>query len=143
MEFSISGIMSREQVKNLIYSCLFDYENNLPSLYAIINSCDKKLLGYCGCFLFDDNGTIQTEISFRLDPENWGKGLATQAVEELIKYSFKKFNIQKIFAFVEPKNIGTIRVLEKAGFVFEEATKYKEKSVKKYILKNRIAGDKL
>ncbi|HDO9672773.1 TPA: GNAT family N-acetyltransferase, partial [Clostridioides difficile] len=50
----------------------------------------------------------------------WGKGIATNAVKEICKIAFEKYNLNKIHANVYSYNRGSSKVLEKYGFKIEE-----------------------
>ncbi|MFL6517591.1 MAG: GNAT family N-acetyltransferase, partial [Bacillus sp. (in: firmicutes)] len=62
-------------------------------------------------------GAVQScYIGYSLDQEQNGKGFMTEAVKLVIEYAFKHLHLHRIVAGVMPRNIGSIRVLEKAGF---------------------------
>jgi RimJ/RimL family protein N-acetyltransferase len=52
-------------------------------------------------------------VGYWLGREFWGKGLATRALAELID----DLGTRPLYAYVAKTNIGSIRVLEKCGFV--------------------------
>jgi RimJ/RimL family protein N-acetyltransferase len=52
-------------------------------------------------------------VGYWLGKEFWGKGLATQALGELIE----ELDTRPLYAYVAKTNIASIRVLEKCGFV--------------------------
>jgi RimJ/RimL family protein N-acetyltransferase len=52
-------------------------------------------------------------VGYWLGREFWGKGLATQALAELIE----ELGRRPLYAYVAKTNVGSIRVLEKCGFV--------------------------
>lgn len=58
-------------------------------------------------------------LGYVLTKEFWGHGYTTQAVEETKRTCFKDLNVNRIEAFVDPENIASQRVLEKAGFIRE------------------------
>ncbi len=55
------------------------------------------------------------EVWFKLFPEYWGQGYATEALKLIIKYSFDILGIHRIEAGCAVGNKASIRVLEKAG----------------------------
>jgi [ribosomal protein S5]-alanine N-acetyltransferase len=67
-------------------------------------SCDKYKLG---------------EIYYKLLPEYWGIGYATEISKRLIKYGFEYLQLHKVEAGVATENIRSIRVLEKSGMTRE------------------------
>jgi RimJ/RimL family protein N-acetyltransferase len=52
-------------------------------------------------------------VGYWLGREFWGKGLATKALAELVD----ELDRRPLYAYVAKTNIGSIRVLEKCGFV--------------------------
>ena len=59
------------------------------------------------------------ELGYYLSEECWGKGIMTDAVRQLCEKIFSQTNIIRIFAEPFSHNIGSRRVLEKAGFQLE------------------------
>ena len=49
----------------------------------------------------------------------WGKGLATEVIKTILRFGFETIGLNRIQAGVFGSNIGSIKALEKAGFVFE------------------------
>jgi len=48
----------------------------------------------------------------------WGKGIATEAVKQVLKFGFNKLKLKKIVADNDEDNPASARVLEKNGFKF-------------------------
>lgn len=59
------------------------------------------------------------ELGYYVLPERWGRGLATDAVREICRYTFEHTDIIRIYAEPFSDNTASCRVLEKAGFTFE------------------------
>lgn len=60
---------------------------------------------------FDQHGL--SEVCYWVDRANWGKGVATEAMTQLLK----QVDTRPLYARAVTDNIGSIRVLEKCGFV--------------------------
>jgi RimJ/RimL family protein N-acetyltransferase len=71
--------------------------------------CDGEVAGNIGCW--EDGG--QRFLGYWIGREFWGHGLATQALTELIGI----VETRPLYAHVAQHNVGSIRVLEKCGFV--------------------------
>lgn len=56
------------------------------------------------------------EIGYIFHPSCWRSGFATEAVSAAIEYGFIQKKLPEIVADVDPRNIGSIRLLEKLGF---------------------------
>jgi RimJ/RimL family protein N-acetyltransferase len=87
------------------------------TLFAI--AIDEKLAGGIGFHLLSDVYRKNAELGYWLGEKFWNQGIATEAVELIIPYIFKNFDINRIFAECFSDNPGSGRVLEKAGFRFE------------------------
>jgi RimJ/RimL family protein N-acetyltransferase len=59
------------------------------------------------------------ELGYWLAEPYWGKGIVSNAVKEIVTYGFENFDIDRIFARPFGTNIGSQKVLEKAGFILE------------------------
>ncbi len=58
-------------------------------------------------------------IGYFIDRENNGRGLGTEAVTAAIRFAFEEAQLHRLQAGVMPRNVASIRVLEKSGFRFE------------------------
>ncbi|HSK12446.1 MAG TPA: GNAT family protein [Phnomibacter sp.] len=63
------------------------------------------------------------ELGYWIGEACWGKGIATEAVKQIVPFAFRTFDITRIFARPFGNNPASARVLEKAGFVLEARLK--------------------
>ncbi|UOE59264.1 GNAT family N-acetyltransferase [Priestia filamentosa] len=77
-----------------------------------------EVIGSCG-FLNRVPGHYRTEIGYELSRDYWGHGIASEALEAVIRYGFKYLKFQRIEALVEPPNIPSQKLIEKNGFIRE------------------------
>ena len=59
------------------------------------------------------------ELGYVIAKPYWGKGIATQAVKEILKFAFNDLKLKKVWAVIVSNNPASGRVLEKAGFKLE------------------------
>ena len=59
------------------------------------------------------------EIGYWIAEPFWGKGIMTEVVKQIITIGFERFEVTRIYAKCFEKNIGSQKVLEKAGFKLE------------------------
>jgi RimJ/RimL family protein N-acetyltransferase len=62
-------------------------------------------------------------MGYCLSRKYWGRGYVTQAVKLALSTGFQDLDVVRIEALVNPKNIGSRRVLEKAGFQQDDLLK--------------------
>ena len=58
----------------------------------------------------------RAEIGYGLDYNYWRKGYVTEALDALLSYAFDVLQLHRLEADVDPRNLGSIRTLEKMGF---------------------------
>ena len=61
----------------------------------------------------------RAEIGYALHPDQQGKGLMQEALQEVLAFGFRTMGLHSVEANVNPNNTHSIRLLEKAGFVRE------------------------
>jgi RimJ/RimL family protein N-acetyltransferase len=84
----------------------------------VIHREDAELIGFCG---FWDGFAPEVEIGWRLRPEYWGRGLATEAATAVMEYGFRRWGFPRLIAVAQPANAASIRVMEKLGMEFERS----------------------
>ncbi|MGF1486999.1 MAG: GNAT family N-acetyltransferase [Prochloraceae cyanobacterium] len=137
MKFSLKGVKTKTETKELIQRIISDYQSKGCGLYAVILRENKQLIGYCGFFFWSIAGKEEVEIGYRLDPKYWGRGLATEAAIAVRDYGFEKFNFSSLISLIQAKNIASIRVAEKTGLKYEKDYNLMGLSVRIYrIFKN-------
>ncbi|WP_460908290.1 GNAT family N-acetyltransferase [Spirosoma areae] len=80
---------------------------------------DRQAVGNIGFTVKDDIYRYNAEIGYWLGEAYWGRGLMTEALPIMTEYIFKNFQVNRIFACVLEGNIGSMRVLERAGYQHE------------------------
>jgi len=86
--------------------------------WAIIFEPDCKMVGTCGFTSFDcaaDSG----EVGYVLNPEYWGKGIATEALLRVMQFGFETLGLHRIEARFIEENDRSRTVMEKVGMTFE------------------------
>lgn len=84
--------------------------------WAVCERDGGRLVGEAGLQHLEDGPQI--EVGWRLAPEVWGRGYATEAARAWLHAGFRELALDRIVAVVEPGNAASRRVAEKAGMVF-------------------------
>jgi RimJ/RimL family protein N-acetyltransferase len=74
-----------------------------------------ELIGNVGLHHFFEQNR-RCEIGYALASAWWGQGIATEALRAVIRHGFDALDLNRIEADIDPRNIGSARVLEKLGF---------------------------
>ncbi len=73
-----------------------------------------RMIGDCG-ITFPPDENQQAEIGYTLIPEHHGHGYATEAAGALLDYLFNDLGKHRVIASTDPRNAGSIAVLERLG----------------------------
>jgi [ribosomal protein S5]-alanine N-acetyltransferase len=80
---------------------------------------EGEAVGGIGLVLHDDVERCSAEIGYWLGESFWGKGIMTTALVRVTEFAFKEFNLTRVFAVPYARNAASLRVLEKAGYLYE------------------------
>lgn len=94
------------------------YNYNDGIYFAIARKSDNKMIGSVGVSGVNRNHN-RIEASYDLAKEYWNQGIMSKALRACLEYAFREMGFNRIEAYAMPDNIGSWRVLEKAGFKFE------------------------
>lgn len=89
------------------------YETNQGICFAI----DAD--GLIGCLSLTLPRIASIEVGYAIAPNHWGKGLATEALKLGTLYAHQMCKAHRVEAIVLEANIGSRRVLTKAGYLEE------------------------
>jgi [ribosomal protein S5]-alanine N-acetyltransferase len=88
-----------------------------PVNFAIAD--DTGVIGSIGLTLQRGARRRSAEVGFWVAEDHWGMGIATQVLQAFSDYAFAQFDLLRLHAYVFDGNAASIRVLEKAGYVYE------------------------
>lgn len=114
------GPNNEEQTQTFVNQVIED-SKKVPRtrfVFAIVEQNTEKMIG-AGEFNIRSSTNKSGEIAYIVHPDYWGKGIATEVAELLLKFSFNEFHLHRIYATCDPRNIGSSKVLEKIGMTLE------------------------
>jgi len=107
-------LLSLEQARQtLIDHPIADYCRYGFGRGACILKSTGEQIGFAGLKYLDELGEV--DVAYRLLPAHWGQGLATEVALASVRYGFAALGLKRIIGLVMPKNIASVRVLEKTG----------------------------
>ncbi|WP_130858719.1 GNAT family N-acetyltransferase [Gracilibacillus phocaeensis] len=109
---------SLADTKEFLEMTLYQYENALIAPWGIEHKEDHKLIGTVG-FVSWNPDQYMAEIGYALAEDYWNSGLVTEATERILAFGFEEMQLERIQAKCIAANIGSARVMEKAGMTFE------------------------
>jgi RimJ/RimL family protein N-acetyltransferase len=120
-EFNTLGIPESISDTEKFLKPIIESQNNIPRgsyMLKVMIKKTKEFIGVAGFSLSNDKFRLG-EIYYKLNPQYWGNGYATELAKGLVILGFEKFNLHKVEAGVATKNEKSIRVLEKIGMTRE------------------------
>ncbi|MFC5602312.1 GNAT family N-acetyltransferase [Sporosarcina koreensis] len=110
------GPNSEQESEEFVKQVIIDAKKKPRSrfVFAITLRENEEMIG-AGEINIRDYTNRVGEIAYIVNPQYWGKGYATEVAKLLIAYSFTDLKLHRIFATCDPRNIGSLKVLEKTG----------------------------
>ncbi len=125
MRFS-SGVYTREQTANFLFDrVIAPARAGFPSQFAVVLREENRLIGYCGFFRQIVDEVSEIEIGYRLHPDYWNRGLATEGARAVRDYGFGVLKLERVISLIHPDNHASRRVTEKNGMTLEKATVFR------------------
>ena len=112
-----SPMKSYAKAKEYIQAQLNQHENYGVGRLAVLNK-KNNFIGWAGLKFSDsmiNNKTNFYDLGYRLKPNQWGKGIATEASKAILDY-YK--NLKNICGIASVENIASNKVLIKSGLVY-------------------------
>jgi ribosomal-protein-alanine N-acetyltransferase len=105
----------KESAVELVERVTLAYQNKQAIAWAGILRDNKTIIGTCG-FNNIDIPNLRAEIGGELSVDYWGKNIAIEAVEAILKFGLHTIGLHTIEAKVSPDNRGSVYLLEQLGF---------------------------
>ena len=102
--------------------------------WAIVFRETDKMVGSI-CFWKISKELAKAEIGYELLPDFQGKGIMQEVMPPVIEFGFDKIKFQSIEAELSPRNLKSIKLLEKHGFIKEKQKVNADSAI--YILTNK------
>lgn len=88
-------------------------------LWATIYRDTGQFIGCCGLLAWTIDGQHEVEVAFALSEAYWGKGLATEAAQNLVRYGFDHLDLSRLVCLIDHENKASIHLANTIGMTFE------------------------
>ena len=106
-----------EMAENTVREFIASYDD--PRFYGWAIDLNGQLVGTIGAYDYDyEIGQIEVGMSIKRDC--WGKGFAGEALTAVIHYLSEQEGIRNVTAWCASDNIGSMKVMKKAGMILTE-----------------------
>ncbi|MES9834776.1 MAG: GNAT family N-acetyltransferase [Candidatus Thiodiazotropha sp. DIVDIV] len=134
MRYSVRGVCDEDATRKFIQSSFECYSSQEIGMWAIIEKSSGELIGFCGVGPEVIDEVEQINLGYRLAKKFWNLGLATEAVKGVLDYAFGQKSLATVVAVIEPENMASLRVVEKAGFSDFTNSVFHDRSVRLYTM---------
>jgi len=111
----LQGPLSRERSDAFVDRIEAHWESRGWGLWAVEAVDVAPFVGYVGLWPADYVGPGMVEVGWRLAREHWGRGYATEAAREALRFGFTEVGLDEIVSFTVPQNERSWRVMERIG----------------------------
>jgi [ribosomal protein S5]-alanine N-acetyltransferase len=118
--YMVHGPNTPEQTLSFLRMAIAELEKDPCASYhlAIVERETQELIGACSLEIVSGHN-LAAELGYCLDSGRWNRGYATECAKALVAFGFQELGLHRIQATCRPANIGSARVLEKAGMLKE------------------------
>lgn len=88
-------------------------------VWVVRDPSTAVLMGLGGLRHSDVSGVDEVEVGYGFLPELWSRGLATELAQACVRVARDDLHLESVVACTSPNHAASMRVMVKAGFVFE------------------------
>lgn len=116
MEYFLKQLTLEESI-DMYRQILSEFSTSGFGLYAVECKEGGAFIGFVGLhtIAFDVDFAPGVEIAWRLLPEAWGEGYATEAAEACLAYARDTLKLKEVYSFTSLPNQRSERVMQKVG----------------------------
>ncbi|SET21617.1 GNAT family N-acetyltransferase [Paenibacillus sp. NFR01] len=107
---------TKERQLELVIRGKSDREEDRRYDFVICHAEDGRIIGNIGLNFVVRSSLQSCMVGYSLDRDYNGKGYMTEALKQVVQYAFEVLKFHRITGEASPRNPGSIRVLERAGF---------------------------
>lgn len=139
MRFSLKGPMNKEQAGEYLQKRILEHYSQYGyGLYPVFLKSDNSFIGFVGLISQNIDGESKVELAYRLHPQYWGKGLATEACLAVCEYGFTQLGMHELISIIDPKNARSLEVAKRIGMYYWKNTSFHQFPVEIYVLKKLV-----
>lgn len=117
-------------------------QRNESCRFAFVIQYKDQFAGICSLYEVDKN-TKKAGVYYWVAAQYWNMGLASMALKRIISYAKNELGLKKLKTGVLKRNLASIRVLEKNGFIkvgnAKDSTTYHNKFAEEEVLEMILA----
>ena len=111
------SVQTTEQTQAFIHKMNEMFAQKRYCYFAVDRLTDQRFMGFIGLadVTFEADFTPCVDIGWRLDPEVWNQGFATEGAKRCLQYGFESVLLNDVVSVAPLINTPSIRVMQKIG----------------------------
>lgn len=126
------GIASVESCKQFLKKMQGVFNLHAYAYLPVIKKDSNEFIGWVGISNQKYLEPPFVDIGWRILPQFWGKGFATEMASAFLRYGFNECGLNEIFAVAPKSNLPSITVMKRIGMDFESEFLHPLLSVENY-----------
>ncbi|MGI1805655.1 GNAT family N-acetyltransferase [Exiguobacterium sp. TDN 0502] len=116
--YGIDPLASIEEAEQIIGSFDQTFAARRGIRWGMVDRATGRFIGTVGLNNWSPYAK-KAELGFELHPDFWRQGYGSEAVQEVIRFSFEELGLFRLGAVTFLENEASYRLLEKLGFTYE------------------------
>lgn len=112
--YDLDSFTEVSQAEGIIETWNNRFKNREGIRWGISLKSEDRIIGTCGFHNWVKDH-YKAEFGYELSPAYWRQGIMTECLEKIQWYGFKELGLNRMEAFIDPKNISSRKLLEKSG----------------------------
>lgn len=108
---------TRDEAATFMAARMEEWRDRGWSHWAVVVRSDQRLIGFLGLnppgFLPEVMPAV--EVGWRIHPDYWGRGLATEGGRAALRFGFEELGLPAIVSVCQPENVASWKVMEHLG----------------------------
>ena len=117
-----------DDARNFINKITNGVAENEAIFWVVAPKRESRFLGTI-CLWKISREETKAEMGYELLPENHGKGIMQEVIPRVIQFGFEEIKLETIEAELSPRNLKSVRLLEKNNFKLAEVNEENPDSV--------------
>lgn len=118
----LGGVLTPEEADQRLARVEETFDRLGYGRFCVERRVDERVLGWCGVMPAHESQPIAgtPEIGWRLIPEAWGQGYATEAAAAVLADAFHRLGLPEVWAYTSPHNLKSQAVMVRLGLTRRE-----------------------
>ena len=116
--YGMDPMTDLKQAENLVRQFDNSFDGGRGIRWGIISKENGRFIGTIGLNSLS-KGMKRAEIGFEIHPDFWRTGITSEALKEVLHYSFEELSLRRMGAVTFLDNVASITLLKKHGFMEE------------------------